>query len=94
MSSEQDDIDAAADAQRDNFGGDRRWPDPGDPPEDATAAIRGRYATVGYLVDALRRYASEYYSSNTDYMNGYHAGMRKAAGMLVNWLKGRGLWDR
>jgi len=99
MSSEQDDIDAAADARRASKGGDplgshRHWPDPGDPPEGASAAMRSRYANVQYLVGALRDYASSYYSSNWEYAAGYRAGMRRAAQLLVNWVQGKKLWDR
>lgn len=72
----------------------RHWPDPGDPAEDATPALRNRYAVVGYLVDRFRDYAATYYSSNPDYQAGYQAGMRKSAIALVNWLKGKDLWDR
>ena len=105
MSSEQDGIDEAADAWRARKGSDpnetyqtdghgRHWPDPGDPPEGATAAMRSRYANVQYLVGALRDYASSYYSSNWEYAAGYRAGLRRAAQLLVNWVQGRKLWDR
>jgi hypothetical protein len=99
MSSEQDGIDEAADAWRarkgsDPFGSPRHWPDPGDPPEGATAAMRSRYANVQYLVGALRDYASSYYSSNWEYAAGYRAGMRRAAQLLVNWVQEKKLWDR
>ena len=93
------DDDAAADARRARKGGDpfgppRHWPDPGGPPEGASAAMRSRYANVQYLVGALRDYASSYYSSNWEYAAGYRAGMRRAAQMLVNWVQEKKLWDR
>jgi hypothetical protein len=74
--------------------GGRAWPDPGEPPDGSTAHVQSRYTTVGILVDALRKYAAEYYSSNRDYRDGYRAGMRKSAQLLVNWLHGKGFWDR
>ena len=71
------------------------WPDPGDPPEGATAAMRSRYANVEFLVNRLRQYAYDYYSTNVDFAAGYGAGMRKASQVMVNWVKGKdNLWDR
>lgn len=68
----------------------RHWPEPGDPPEGSGAAGWEWYASVGALIDSLRKFAREYYSSDLSYMHGYQDGMRKSAMMIVDWLRGKG----